>query len=93
MILFKTKFKEDTGFALGFNDRNGFGVDLDFTVNVGITDIPCYEGDYEVTPKVNAQILSTAKTFLKEDLTVKSIPFFKVSNTSGGNTIYIGNEV
>lgn len=56
-------------------------------------DVPLYEGDYEVTPKVSKQNLPTAKKFLSEDLTIKEIPYFEVSNTSGGNTVYIGNEV
>lgn len=56
-------------------------------------DIEMYEGDYEVTPKVSEQTLPTAEKMMAEDLTVKSIPFFNVGNTSGGSTVYIGNEV
>lgn len=52
-----------------------------------------YEGAYEVTPKVEGQSLPTAQRFLEEDVEVKAIPFFKTSNTSGGATVYIGNEV
>ena len=52
-----------------------------------------YNGDYEVTPKIVAQSLPTAETYLEQDVHIKSIPFFEVSNTSGGNTIFIGNEV
>lgn len=52
-----------------------------------------YEGEYDVTPKVDSQSLPTAQKFLEQDVTVRAIPFYKVSNTSGGATIYIGNEV
>lgn len=56
-------------------------------------DVPLYEGEYEVTPKVSEQTLPTAKKMLTEDLTIKEIPYFSVGNNSGGNTVYIGNEV
>lgn len=52
-----------------------------------------YTGDYNVTPKVTEQVLLTKNKVMVNDLTVKSIPFYNVSNTSGGNTVYIGNEV
>lgn len=52
-----------------------------------------YQGDYVVTPKVNAQTMPTKDKLLIEDMTIKAIPIFKVSNTTGGNTVFIGNEV
>ena len=52
-----------------------------------------YEGDYIVTPKVNEQTMPTKDKVMTEDVTIKSIPFYNVSNTSGGSTVYIANEV
>lgn len=52
-----------------------------------------YEGDYSVTPKVDAQTMATKGKVMMDDVLIRSIPFFNVSNTSGGNTVYIGNEV
>lgn len=52
-----------------------------------------YSGEYVVTPKVDEQTLETKDKVLTEDVTIKSIPFFKVSNNKGGDTVYIGNEV
>ena len=52
-----------------------------------------YKGSYEVTPKVEAQTMPTKDKLLIEDMTIKAIPIFKVSNTTGGNTVFIGNEV
>lgn len=52
-----------------------------------------YEGDYEVTPKVEGQELKTKHKYMIQDVTVHAIPFFEVSNTSGGNTVYIANEI
>lgn len=52
-----------------------------------------YEGDYSVTLKVDAQTMATKGKVMMDDVLIRSIPFFNVSNTSGGNTVYIGNEV
>ena len=52
-----------------------------------------YEGPYDVTPKVTAQTLPTAKKFMQEDVSIRAIPYFDVSNPAGGNTIYIASEV
>ena len=52
-----------------------------------------YEGDYEVTPKVEAQTLETENKFLKQNVSILGIPYYDVSNNAGGNTIYIGSEV
>lgn len=52
-----------------------------------------YKGDYEVTPKVESQVLQTAQKFLEDNVTIKEIPYFDVSNNAGGSTVYIGNEV
>lgn len=69
------------------------GVEQDVILVPVYKDAIPYEGDYEVTPKVNAQTMPTKGKLMEEDVTVKSIPFFDVSNTSGGSTVYIGNEV
>ena len=52
-----------------------------------------YNGEYMVTPSPEAQVLETAKKIMKDDVTVKKIPFYNVSNTDGGSTVYIGKEV
>lgn len=52
-----------------------------------------YEGSYEITPKVDAQTMPTAQKFMTDDVTVKAIPIFDVSNDAGGNTIFIASEV
>lgn len=52
-----------------------------------------YEGEYAVTPKVEAQTLPTKEKVMVDDMTINAIPFFNVSNTSGGSTVYIGKEV
>ena len=52
-----------------------------------------YEGPYSVTPKVDAQSLETRDKYMKNDVTIKAIPYYNVSNTSGGSTVYIGKEI
>ena len=55
-------------------------------------DVDYYDGSYTVTPKVEEQSLPTAKKYLAEDVRIKEIPFFEVSNLEGGQTIFIGKE-
>ena len=52
-----------------------------------------YEGDYEITPKIGEQILATKKKYMKNDLTIQKIPFYDVSNSAGGSTVYIAEEL
>jgi hypothetical protein len=52
-----------------------------------------YIGDYAVTPKTEQQILPTKGKTMAEDVTIHPIPIFTVSNTSGGNTVYIAKEM
>lgn len=52
-----------------------------------------YEGDYIVTPSVSEQTMATKSKVMKDDVTIRAIPFYNVSNQSGGTTAYIGSEV
>jgi hypothetical protein len=56
-------------------------------------DVEVYEGSYQATPQVESQIMETAQKFLTDNVTIKAIPFFDVTNTAGGITIYIGNGI
>lgn len=59
---------------------------------VGGSDVPCYDGPCEVTPKTNTnQILRTANLLVEENITVLKIPVYEVSN-SAGTTVIIGGE-
>lgn len=57
------------------------------TVSVG-GDI--YTGDYIVDPDFSGKTLETKGKTMGEDVTVKPIEVTRVSNPSGGTTIYIG---
>ena len=56
-------------------------------------DVPLYEGEYIVTPKIEEQIIPTKDKVLAEDMTIKSIPIYRVTNQTGGTTIYIAKEI
>ena len=77
-------------FRFGQPDSPAMEVELGRPVYMGGEP---YEGPYDVTPKVTAQTLPTAKKLMREDVSVRAIPYFDVSNPAGGNTVYIANEV
>lgn len=52
-----------------------------------------YQGDYEVIPKRETQILNTKEKVMSDDVTIREIPFYQTSNLSGGTTCYIAKEV
>lgn len=72
----------------------GTRLSLSGKVNVGSTiKAENYEGEYEVIPSREAQILETGQKFMAEDVMVHKIPFHEVSNLNGGTTITIGKDV
>lgn len=56
-----------------------------------VGDYEFYKGDYEVKPSFENQTLKTKNFAMEKDVNVKPISVTKVSNTSGGNTIIIGD--
>lgn len=72
----------------------GFDVSFDSLQTVTSTgEVETYTGSYEITPKVDAQTVKTAQKFLTDDMKIRGIPYFVTSNTSEGETAYIGTEV
>ena len=59
----------------------------------GAQALEVYTGDYDITPTVDGQTLETAQMLMSDDLTVNAIPFYEVGNNSGGNTVYIADEI
>lgn len=54
-------------------------------------DYQKYTGDYEVTPSLSEDItLNTAHKVMSDDVTVKKVPRYDVTNEAGGVTVYIG---
>ena len=54
---------------------------------------PTYTGSYEVTPSGEQTVLETAQKTMQDDVTIHPIPYYDISNTAGGRTIYIGCEI
>ena len=75
------------------NANQKIGITQDVIIVPVYEDVPEYQGVYDVTPKVVEQKMGTKDKLMRDDVTIKSIPFFNVSNASGGSTVYIGNEV
>ena len=66
-------------------------ISIGFNVG-GTSDRPPYTGEYEVTPKTyDEQVLPTRNKRMINNLTVKKIPQFEVSNEYG-YTLIIGEE-
>ena len=60
---------------------------------VPIGDLPTYTGSYDVDPKFTPQKLATNGKKMRNDVTVEAIEVQRVSNTSGGSTVYIGGLI
>lgn len=74
---------------IGFKPVNS--IKIGFNVG-GTSQIPPYQGEYEVTPKTyDEQVLPTRNKRMINNLTVKKIPQYEVSNDSG-YTLIIGDE-
>ena len=82
-------------FNVRFNEQN-MQIGVKFANLQRVTeynDADPYTGSYVVTPKVDAQRLPTAKKLMADDVQIKAIPIYEVSNNSDGETVYIGTEV
>ena len=73
-------------------DRTEESFDLDLESPYIIQEIvgDLYTGDYVVDPDFEQNILPTRNKTLTQDVTVNAIDVSRVSNTSGGVTVYIG---
>jgi hypothetical protein len=67
--------------------------DIAEIVDTVCDQITKFEGDYTVTPAVNAQTLETKQKLMTDNVTIKEIPFYDTSNNSGGTTVYIGSTL
>lgn len=57
-----------------------------------VVSAPEYAGPYDITPLLSAQTLPTAKRLLQQNITIKKIPQYEVTNDSNGYTLIIGEE-
>ena len=86
----KIILRKENDIKISFGKGNG-DIKLDFKDKVIIGgQYQEYEGEYEVTPRTVAQVLPTKEKNMKNDVTVKEIPFYEVGNLQNGKTVYIG---
>ena len=71
----------------------------DYSIENGIvvpdTPIPegeIYEGEYTITPSIQEQEMLTKNKIMKENVKIKSIPYYETSNNSDGLTVIIGGN-
>ena len=71
-----------------------FGIDVDGLQVVTTSDLPPYEGAYTVDPLAkSATVLPTKGKIMADNITVNKIRQLEVSNTAGGNTLIIGEDL
>ncbi len=64
-------------------------LDISFGEIQTVQNDDLYDGAYAVTPLSTEQTLETTGKTMREDLTIRAIPFFETSNETG-TTVYIG---
>lgn len=74
-----------------------FGTDADLAADLGQTTIlstaPQYKGETTVTPRTYEETrLETKDKLMPDDVTVRKIPRYEVSNDCGGVTLIMGDE-
>lgn len=52
-----------------------------------------YLGVYQITPKIDQQIINTADKHMTKNITIKEIPYYSVDNAQAGQTIIIGGSI
>lgn len=68
----------------------------EFTSDITLPDVVDgrhYEGEYEVIPSFDNQVLETRGLLMDDDVTVDAIQVSRTTNPSGGTTVYIGGII
>ena len=74
------------------NDEETILVDIDTVIVVATGET--YTGPYDVIPVADGDILlETKNKHMLDNVKVHEIPYYEVSNPSGGETVYIAREV
>lgn len=81
---------DSSALAVEFCADQGFVVGFGQLTEVSPDDREHYLGDYDVVPGREKTVLETAAKVMDDDVTVHPIPYYQVSNNSGGTTVYIG---
>lgn len=66
---------------------------VDVTIDNSTPVIPPYRGPYEVIPTVDGMTLQTKNLRMDDNVTIHEIPYYEVSNPTGGITVYIADGI
>ena len=88
MIEFEVTFSPGAELEVEFSESVPLDVDMGQVMEVPTA--PAYTGEYEVIPKFTEEVLKTKNKLMKDNVVVYPIEVARVSNPSGGTTIYIG---
>lgn len=91
-MILKVEFQENDSILKVSFAENSTTIQADFgeLFQIENTEFPYYEGSYSVVPAVSEQVLETARHIMSKNLVIEKIPFYKVSNNKGGDTVTIG---
>lgn len=68
-------------------------LNIESPIVIGGSVLPAYDGEHIVTPKAyEDQTLATKNKRMKDNVTVKAVPYWETSNKYG-ETVYIASEV
>lgn len=82
--------EQDQTFEFGFEEPV---INFELEQAIEIVHADYYEGEYVVTPKMfEGTVLPTKDKTMADDVTVLEVPFYEVTNESGGTTVYIATE-
>lgn len=71
------------------SEKEEYIIDIEVEVNTG-GKLPEYDGETEVTPSFEEQVLKTENKSVMSNITVKEIPVVREENIGGGITVIIG---
>lgn len=72
--------------------ENEFPIEVDVATPVVASTAADYDGSYVIIPKVESQTMPTENKRMRQDVLVREIPYYEVSNVSG-LTVYIANTL
>lgn len=76
------------------SDIEEISLDMGASVNVEIISGEKYEGETTITPKAYSEtILATKNKVVRDNIHVLQVPYYEVSNVTGGLTVYIAEGV
>lgn len=81
----------DSCFPVSMDSDDDFAVDFGASfVHTEITGLDYYDGEYDITPMVTTQVLSTREKAMRDDVIVRMIPTHELPNEQGGVTFILG---